>query len=72
MNKTEAIARVEKAREDSDIVVAEFPGQLKCESCGAVKNYIYVFVWTGIAMEVCAACYGKLQRIVKAMLEAQE
>ena len=70
MNKTEAIQRVEKSKEDSDICVAEFPRELRCEACKMLKKYLFVFVETGISMEVCGACYGKLERIVKAGLEA--
>jgi len=65
MNKTEAIERVEKSKSDSDIVVAEFPREMRCEACRQIKKYLFVFVETGISMEVCGGCYGKIESLIR-------
>ena len=69
MNKQEAITRCEEAKQDSNIVVAEFPKEMKCHTCPRIVKYLYVFVDTGISIEVCSHCYGELIKIRKALQE---
>jgi hypothetical protein len=64
MNKQEAHERVEKSKEDSNILVAEFPREMRCEMCKEIKRYLFVFVETGISMEVCGKCYGICERLM--------
>ena len=58
MKKIQAFARIRKAKPDSEIYIGEFPRDLKCDLCKHLKRHLYVFLETGIRLELCATCYN--------------
>ncbi len=66
MNQTKALDRIKSGSPKNRYAVAEFHS-LECEACHATPKFCYVY-WSGdVSMEVCPACYIKLNRIEKLM-----